>query len=74
MNLKKGNTVQIITGKNKGKKGKVLNVAKGGEYLVVEKVNIVTKHVKANPTLKIAGGIKKFEGKIHRSNVKIVKE
>ncbi len=66
MKIKKGDLVQVIAGKDKGKEGKVLSVKDG--KVVVEGVNTVTKHAKpsqANPQ----GGIIKKEAAIDISNV-----
>ena len=52
MHVKKGDTVVVIAGKDKGKKGKVINVLPKENKVIVEGVNIVTKHQKpmrANP-------------------------
>lgn len=68
MRIKKGDTVEVIAGKDKGKKGKVINCLPKLDRVVVEGVNIVTKHQKPrgpqNP-----GGIVKSEAPIHVSNV-----
>ena len=66
LKIKKGDTVRVIAGKDKGKEGKVLSVADG--KVVVEGVNTVTKHTKAsqaNPQ----GGIITKEAAIDASNV-----
>jgi len=66
--IKTGDEVVIIAGKNKGSHGKVLKVLPEDERVVVQGVNIVTKHVKPsreNPQ----GGIQKREAAIHISNV-----
>lgn len=69
--IKKGDTVLVIAGKDKGKKGKVLSVLTKTERVVVEGVNIVKKHVR--PTRKNPkGGIITQEAGIHISNVKLV--
>ena len=47
MNVKKGDTVQVITGKDKGQTGKVITVIPKEGKVVVEKVNMVSRHVKA---------------------------
>jgi large subunit ribosomal protein L24 len=68
--IKKGDTVVILTGKNKGSVGKVLQVMPLADRCVVEGVNVVAKHVKpsmADPN----GGINRFEAPIHISNVAI---
>ena len=65
--LKKGDTVKILAGKDKGKTGKVLAVIPEKNRLVVEKVNIIKKHKR--PDQKSKGGIVEKEGSIHISNV-----
>ena len=55
MKLKKGDTVMVIAGKDKGKKGKVLDVYPDKDKLTVERVNIAKKHQK--PTRNFQGGI-----------------
>jgi large subunit ribosomal protein L24 len=67
--IKKGDEVVVITGKDKGRKGVVLSVVLGGEKLVVEGINTVKKHVKANPNTGDRGGIIIKTQPIHRSNV-----
>lgn len=69
LKIKKGDTVRVIAGKDKGKEGKVLSVADG--KVVVEGLNTVTKHAKAsqaNPQ----GGIITKEAAIDASNVMYV--
>ena len=68
VHVKKGDTVVVITGKDKGKKGKVLQVIPKENRVVVEGVNIVKRHTKpsqANPQ----GGILEKAAPIHSSNV-----
>ena len=67
MRIKKGDTVMVITGKDKGKHGKVLKAMPKENRVVVEGVNIVTKHAKA--TRQAGAEIKHFEGPIDASNV-----
>jgi len=68
MHIKKGDNVIVISGKNKGKKGKVLQVDLKSERIIVEKVNMATKHKK--PSQKVQqGGIIHQEAPIHVSNV-----
>jgi large subunit ribosomal protein L24 len=69
--IKKGDTVQLLTGKDRGKKGKVLRVIPTENRVVVEALNLVTQFTRPsqqNPK----GGIIKVEGKIHRSNIQLV--
>ena len=69
MHIKKDDTVVVITGKDKGKKGKVLKAFPKTDKVIVEGVNIQTKHQKQ--TRKAAAEIKHQEGPIHVSNVMI---
>jgi large subunit ribosomal protein L24 len=76
MKIKKGDTVQVITGKDKGKQGKVIASYPRDERVLVEGVNRVKKHTKAGPTAKgsQAGGIVTTEAPVHVSNVQLVVE
>ncbi|MBI3599779.1 MAG: 50S ribosomal protein L24 [Nitrospinae bacterium] len=69
--IKKNDIVKVITGKEAGKKGKILMVFPGEQRVVVEKLNIVKRHTR--PTQKVRqGGIIEKEGRIHISNVMLV--
>ncbi len=68
MNIKKGDTVVIIAGKDKGKRGKVLSVNPTTNRVVVEGANKVKKHQKPN-RVNPQGGIMNVEAPIHVSNV-----
>lgn len=70
LKVKKGDKVIVRTGRDKGKVGTVLKVLKEDSALIVEGVNVVTKHVK--PTQFNAGGIERKESKIHVSNVALL--
>ena len=67
MQIRKDDTVVVISGKDKGKTGKVLRTLPKQNKVVVEGVNMVTKHAKATRTS--AAEIKHFEGPIDASNV-----
>ena len=67
MNIKKDDTVIVISGKDKGKKGKVLKAMPKENRVIVEGVNMQTKHAKA--TRNTPAEIKHQEGPIHVSNV-----
>jgi len=67
MHIKKGDTVVVITGKDKGKRGNVLKIFPNTERVIVEGVNVQTKHQKQ--TRKERSDIKHVEGPIHISNV-----
>lgn len=73
MKIKIGDMVKVISGSNKGKEGKVLQVLRDENRVIVEKVNVIKKHVKpssANET----GGILESEAPIHISNVKLIEK
>jgi large subunit ribosomal protein L24 len=71
LHIKRGDTVKVTTGNSKGKSGKVLSVDTEKRRLVIEGVNLVTKHVKPTAT-NPNGGIEKKEASIHISNVMLV--
>ena len=66
--IKKGDDVIVIAGKDKGKRGNVLNVLDNGR-VVVDGVNIVKKHVRPNPNKGETGGIVEQEAALDISNV-----
>jgi len=68
--IRTGDEVIVITGRDKGKRGKVLSRA-GLKHLVVEGVNIVKKHAKPNPMKGVTGGIVEKTMPIDQSNVAI---
>jgi large subunit ribosomal protein L24 len=68
--IRRGDEVVVITGKDKGRRGKVLS-RDGEDRLIVEGVNVVKKHVKPNPMKGITGGVIDKTLSIHRSNVAI---
>jgi large subunit ribosomal protein L24 len=69
--VRKGDTVIVVAGKERGKRGKVLRVLPEKGRVVVERINMIKKHQR--PTQKIRqGGIIEREGAIHLSNVMLV--
>jgi len=68
--IRKGDDVIVLTGRDKGKRGKVA-LRKDDSHLVVDGVNIVKKHAKPNPMKGEAGGIVEKTMPIHQSNVAI---
>ena len=71
MKIKKGDTVKVIAGKDKGKEGKVLAVNVKDNTVIVEGINMVTKHSKPSAANQ-AGGITTKEAALHVSNVMLV--
>jgi len=72
MNLRKNDTVQVITGRDAGKQGKVLKVIREKNRVIVQGVGFVKKHTRPNPQRNIKGGIAEREAPIHASNVMVV--
>lgn len=71
LTIKKEDTVMVITGKEKGKKGRVLRVMPDKGRLTVEKINMIKKHMKPNRQFS-QGGILDKEGTLELSNVMLV--
>lgn len=71
VHVKKGDTVIVLSGKDKGKKGKVLEVSPKEQKVIVERINMVTKHVKPRK-MGDQGGIVKVEGPMYASKVMLV--
>jgi large subunit ribosomal protein L24 len=72
VDIRRNDTVKVITGRDKGKEGRVLRVFPNDNKLLVEHVMIVKKHVRPNPQRNIAGGIAEQESRIALSNVQLV--
>jgi large subunit ribosomal protein L24 len=67
--VRKNDEVLVISGKDRGKRGRVLQVLPEKNRVVVEGVNMIKRHTKPNPQRSIKGGIVEREGAIHASNV-----
>jgi large subunit ribosomal protein L24 len=72
VDIRRNDTVKVITGRDKGKEGRVLRVFPDDSKLLVEHVMIVKKHVRPNPQRNIKGGIAEQESRIALSNVQLV--
>jgi large subunit ribosomal protein L24 len=70
--IKKNDQVLVITGKDRGARGKVLRVNPDKGTVVVERVNLIKRHTRQNPQRQIKGGILEREAPIHISNVMLV--
>ncbi|MGE5361570.1 MAG: 50S ribosomal protein L24 [Bacteroidales bacterium] len=70
--LRKNDQVVVTTGKDRGKRGRVLKVLRDKNRLVVEGVNFISRHTKPNPQKNIKGGVVKREASLHASNVQLV--
>lgn len=71
MFVKTGDTIKVINGKNRGKTGKVLAVSPKEGKVIVEKINVVTKHVKPKQ-MGQPGGLVKAESALYASKVQVV--
>ena len=68
LNIKKGNQVKIIAGKDKGKTGEILKINRSLNRVKIKSINMIKKHLK--PTKENKGGIVTKENYIHVSNIK----
>ena len=71
LHVKKDDTVVVLSGKDKGKQGKVLEVSPKEQKVIVDHINMVTKHVKPRK-MGEAGGIVKAEGAMYACKVQLV--
>ena len=71
LHIRKGDTVKVLAGDDKGKQGKVLEVNREKNRALVEGVNMMTKHTKPSAG-KPEGGITKMESSIHISNLMLI--
>ncbi len=72
VDIRRNDTVKVITGRDKGKEGRVLRVFPNDSKLLVEHVMMVKKHVRPNPQRNIKGGIAEQESRIAISNVQLL--
>jgi large subunit ribosomal protein L24 len=72
INIRKDDQVQVMSGRDAGKKGRVLSINPRKNTVIVEHANIIKRHTRPNPSKNIKGGIVEKEGPINVSNVMIV--
>jgi large subunit ribosomal protein L24 len=70
--VKKNDTVLILSGKDRGKQGKVLRVNATKGTAIVERANMMKKHTKPNPQKNVSGGVLEREAPIKLSNLQVV--
>ena len=70
--IRKNDNVVVVAGKDRGKRGRVLQVVPDKNRVVVEGVNFIKKHTRPKPQANIKGGIVEREASLHASNVQIV--
>ena len=72
MHVSKDDTVMILSGRSRGKMGRVLKVLPKKRQVIVEHVNVVKRHMRANPAKGAQGGIVEKEAAINASNVMVI--
>ena len=72
LSVRKNDEVQVIAGRDSGKRGRVLRVLPEKGRVVVEGVNLIKRHTKANPQKQVKGGIVEREASVHASNVQLI--
>ncbi len=70
--IRRNDTVVVMTGKDRGKRGRVLKIVPSTNRVIVEGVNFIKRHTRPNPQKNIKGGIVQREASIHASNVQLV--
>jgi len=70
--IRRNDNVVVTTGRDSGKRGRVLKVVPERNRVVVEGVNIIKRHTRPNPQRNIKGGIVEREASLHASNVQLV--
>jgi large subunit ribosomal protein L24 len=70
--IRKNDTVSVNTGKDSGKRGRVLKVLPAKNRVIVEGVNMIKRHTRPNPQRNVKGGIVEREAALHASNVQLV--
>ena len=70
--IRKNDTVLVTTGKDRGKKGRVIRVVPEKNRLIVEGVNLIKRHTRPNPAKNVKGGVVQREASLHASNVQLV--
>lgn|SRR5512147_1681321 len=71
MQIRKNDTVMVVAGKEKGKKGRVIAVYPGSNRLLIEKLNMIKRHTRPNQQMR-QGGIVEKESPISASNVRLI--
>ena len=70
--IKRGDQVKVITGRDRGKTGRVLAVDPGKRMITVEHVSMIKRHTRPNPSQNVKGGIVEKEGPLPISNVQLL--
>ena len=70
--IRKNDNVLVVTGRDRGKRGRVLRVVPATDRVIVEGVNFIKRHTRPNPQKNVKGGIVEREAPLHASNVQVV--
>jgi large subunit ribosomal protein L24 len=70
--IRRNDNVVVVTGKDRGKRGRVLKVLPDTNRLIVEGANMIKRHTKPNPSRNVKGGIVEREASLHASNVQLL--
>ena len=70
--VRRNDTVLVIAGKDRGKRGRVLKLLPERNRVVVERVNLIKRHTRPNPSRNIKGGVVEREASLHASNLQLV--
>ena len=70
--IRKNDNVLVVTGKDRGKRGRVLKIVPDKNRLIVEGVNMIKRHTRPNPQRNVKGGIVEREASLHASNVQLI--
>ena len=70
--IRKNDNVVVTTGKDRGKRGRVMRIVADKNRVIVEGVNIIKRHTKPNPQRNVKGGVVEREAGLHASNVQLV--
>ncbi len=72
LHIRKNDQVEVLSGRDRGKRGKVLRIIPSRRRAVVERVNMIKRHTRPNPQQNIKGGIVEREGSLDISNLMVV--
>ena len=72
LHVRKNDQVEILSGKDRGKRGKVLRMIPNRRRAIVERVNMLKRHTRPNPQRNIKGGVVEREGSLDLSNLMVV--
>lgn len=72
LHVRRNDTVLVLAGKDRGKRGRVLQVMPDSQRVLVEGVNMIKRHTRPNPQRNVKGGVLEKEASLHVSNVQLV--